>query len=190
MQDPKKRVKCFERVFNEILDKNATNPERPPMFFKGADDLAVNVMDRMGIVLVVPVIKQFYEEMLSRQDIPAAGGRSRDHMDGGSLDGASRDGGGRDGGKQNKLPLQGKVPGDLRLLKIGGERLCKDYMRGRCSRLKDKNNRGCTGKEGDLTHLCGVAIRVNKNSTVRLCGARMNQRNARKRSKMEASVSI
>ena len=122
MQDPKKRVKCFERVFNEILDKNATNPERPPMFFKEADDLAVSVMDRMGIVSVVPVVKQFYDEMLNKQDIPAAGGRfmdggagRRDHKDGGALDGA-----GRDGGKQNKLPLLGKVPGDLRLLKIGG----------------------------------------------------------------------
>ena len=165
MQDPKKRVKCFERVFNEILDKNATNPERPPMFFKEADDLAISVMDRMGIVSVVPVIKQFYDEMLSKQDTPAAGVRTRDNQDGGAPDGP-----GRDGGRQNKLPLVGKVPGDLRLLKIGGERLCKDFMRGQCSKPKDKNNRGCTDKEGDLSHLCGVALHVNRNGTVRLCG--------------------
>ena len=144
------------------------------MFFKEADDLAVSVMERMGIVSVVPIIKQYYDDILNK-DYTSPGGRMRDNMDYGVLDGAVRDGGGRDGpgrdgGRQNKLPLVGKVPGDLKLLKAGGERLCKEFMRGRCKNPKDKKNRGCMTKDGDFSHLCGVATHVNKNGTVRLCG--------------------
>ena len=60
-------VKCFERVFNEIFDKNDTHPEKPPLTFKEADKLAVSVMDRMGIVSVVPITRQYYEEVLVKE---------------------------------------------------------------------------------------------------------------------------
>ena len=160
-------MKCFERIFDEILDKNATNPEKPPLTFKEADDLAVSVMDRMGIVSVVPITRQYYEEVLAnegnprefmedvaaRQEFTAAGQQRA-----------------RDPARRQK-PQVGKVPDDWKLLRVGSEKFCSQYQRGKCTRSKDKDNKGCKdNKDNVYVHLCGVARSVSKDGVVRLCG--------------------
>ena len=149
-------------MFNEILDKNATNPEKPPLTFKEADDLAVSVMDRMGIVSVVPITRQYYEEMLANEGNHGEDVSSRQHY---TAAGQQKV---RDSARRQK-PLVGKVPSDWKLLRVGKVKFCVDYQNGKCTRAKDK--KGCKdAKDNVYVHLCGVARQVSKEGVVRLCG--------------------
>ena len=89
-------------------------------------------------------MKQYYDDVLTKQEHRAPREQFRSNTDHVIPDGMIHDGA---GGKQNKAPILGKVPGDLKLLRAGGERLCKEFQQGKCSRTVGKNNKGCQTRD-------------------------------------------
>ena len=205
-KDQKMRVKIFDKFITQVLDTNASDPTKPPQTFDQVKEIAKTILKANHLPSVPPIDHKYYQDAVASQGSPGdyrgrgrgdgqrrPRGRGFDSGRGSGRADSWRDGGhdnwkdgGRDnwkdGGRPNSVGRLevGRIPPDNSQLKLGNDRICKDYQFGRCHRELDAAGRSCKMGNGKLLHLCGTTLKVN-GGVPRLCVGEHSHQDCNKR---------
>jgi hypothetical protein len=137
-------VRIFNRFFNKIMEANAGDPTRHPRTYDEGIRIAKNVLEDWGYNSEVPAYKSVERQVQNTDNA----NNNKDHN------------------------LVGKVPNNIKQLKIRNEEVCADYNKRGCKKPVGAGAKGCLANPGGTRvrlHVCGVTTRMSGGQPS-LCG--------------------